>query len=167
MASKRPLIIPRKRPLLPPHTSSDKSAKSQPPRVLNPSAVAAETRMKKAAPRHYSSDSADESLGEDSEDEKPGPVKFAFAAPPQPFLEPPTWEGMLKRHAQAQTRGVDGSGDTRDKSRDAGGRGEEGLETADERVRRREREAEYGSMAVRGRSRVGRGKREKGRKLRG
>jgi hypothetical protein len=71
---------------------------------------------------------------------------FAFATTPQPFLDPPTWEAMLKRK-EASRQGESDQSES---------------ETADQRRRRLEREAEYGSISIRGRSSV-RGARGRGR----
>jgi hypothetical protein len=73
---------------------------------------------------------------------------FAFATTPQPFLDPPTWEAMLKRKERASRQGESDQSER---------------ETADQRRRRLEREAEYGSISIRGRSSVPRGARGRGR----
>lgn len=80
---------------------------------------------------------------------------------PQPFLDPPTWEAMLKRQAQAARTEASGEGAA---AAERGGRSEYSgdFETCEQRRRRRETEAGYGSMAIRGRSSVsGRGLRGK------
>ena len=174
MTSSRALLIPQKRPLLPPtNRAISNSTGTNDPRpvlkTLNPSAVAAETRMKK--PSHYnldSDDSADEMTREgderdnQGEEEENGPatIRFSFATPPQPFLDPPTWEAMLKKRARDAAQTSKGGTSRKDENDDAGP-----SETADQRRQRREREAEYGSMAIRGRSNIsGRGKRARGRR---
>ncbi|KAJ5307716.1 hypothetical protein N7476_008372 [Penicillium atrosanguineum] len=139
----RPLIIPEKRALLPPRTGSSRKPVAK---VLNPSADPAETRMRQPA-----QDAADAS-GIEEEDEYEKKYKcteFAFAVPPQPFVDPPAWEAMLKRKEQAVSRQNEGTGH--------GGVQIES-ESAEQRRRRLEREAEYGSMAIRGRSSVPRGR---------
>ncbi|KAF4760148.1 hypothetical protein HAV15_006225 [Penicillium sp. str.  len=76
--------------------------------------------------------------------------------PPQPFLDPPTWEAMLKHSRErlaAQSIKVEPSSDA-----------DQAEETVERMRQRVERETEYGSMAIRGRSSVrGRGKRGRGR----
>lgn len=146
---RRPLLIPHKRPLLSNKTKN--STNGSIPKVLNPSATAAETRMK---PALAASDDDDVASQED-----PQPLRFelSFAMPPQPFLDPPAWEAMLKKHkeAQAAARARD-EGSSRDEERDA--------DTVDQRRQRQNREAEYGSMAIRGRSGLtGRGRQRKGK----
>lgn len=167
MATNRQLLIPHKQPLHPPYTTSKTTSPSPRsrtplPQLLNPSATPAETRMKKAHSQPYDANSA-ASNGRDADpepqDQNPEPVKLAFAMPPQPFLDPPTWEAMLKRHARSQAvrAGEQVGGDYAETGSSE--------ETPDQRRRRGEREAEYGSMAIRGRSSVsGRGKRGKGRR---
>ena len=86
---------------------------------------------------------------EDEYEKKYKCTEFAFAVPPQPFVDPPTWEAMLKRKEQAVSRQTEGTGQ--------GGVQSES-ETAEQRRRRLEQEAEYGSMAIRGRSSVSRGR---------
>lgn len=157
MSSSRPLLIPHKRPLL--LSGRDGESNRKPvPKVLNPSAVAAEMRMKKADPYTFhisdenGAESADlEKLQGHSIDDKPARIEVSFAMPPQPFLDPPTWEAMLKqvqRKAEPLNEGVgrDGS-EVQEKPGSS--------ETPDQRRQRHEREAEYGSMAIRGRSNVG------------
>jgi hypothetical protein len=148
----RPLLIPHKRPLLSSNHNKAKENTNHVQKVLNPSAVAAEIRMKKPTPYAQSDD---EPTAPELED-KPDPIKVSFAMPPQPFLDPPTWEAMLRRAREA--RNTSGNGDL---SNEASGPSE----TADQRRQRHDREAEYGSMAIRGRSNIsGRGKRPRGRK---
>ncbi|KAJ6092662.1 hypothetical protein N7486_007951 [Penicillium sp. IBT 16267x] len=156
----RPLLIPHKRPLLSSNNAKDREKSKNPvQKVLNPSAVAAETRMKKPTPYALNSDdSADEYTGEQElEDYKPDLIKFSFATPPQPFLDPPAWQAMLKRAREAKNTSEGGNG-SRENNQPSGP-----SETADQRRRRQDREAEYGSMAIRGRSNVsGRGRRARG-----
>lgn len=85
---------------------------------------------------------------------RPSRVELSFGMPPQQFLDPPAWEAMLKKHKETQA------------SKESGevGHKDEDFETADQRLRRGTREAEYGSMAIRSRSSLrGRGKRGKGK----
>ncbi|KAJ5094146.1 hypothetical protein N7456_010007 [Penicillium angulare] len=165
MTSSRPLLITHKRPLLSPSTGkhiqkSNTSCNKIVPKVLNPSAVAAETRMKKpiSYPLHNDENADEGQDGGKLQYPKSEPIEVAFAMAPQPFLDPATWEAMLKR-----------ARDTANASNNIGtgnhsSAGPSSSETADQRNRRREREAEYGSMAIRGRSSVsGRGKRVRGR----
>lgn len=128
MSTSRQLIIPQKRPLLPSKTvhrtkDKDKSVNVSIHRVLNTNTIPAEARMKQ--PTDANQDAT-------TEKEQPTRIELSFASYPQPFLDPATWEGMLKRRA----------------------RGREEAETADQRRLRREREAEYGSMAIRGRASI-------------
>lgn len=157
MAS-RPLLIPHKRPLLSSNNAKDKGKIKKPvPKVLNPSAVAAETRMKKPTPYALNiDDSADEHTRQQELEDKPDPIKAPFSMPPQPFLDPPTWEAMLKRAREAANT-PDGNGSPGNNTPSGPS------ETADRRRQRQDREAEYGSMAIRGRSNIsGRGKRARG-----
>ncbi|KAJ5933879.1 hypothetical protein N7454_006208 [Penicillium verhagenii] len=167
----RPLLIPQKRALITSKKTTDKgkpNTKKPTPKILNPSAVAAETRMKKPIP--FASDVSAAEYAE-LEDHTPEPIKVAFAMPVQPFLDPPSWEAMLKRAreaANANTNINTGPPGVASGSRSASGR--QGniersapYETADQRRQRQDREAEYGSMAIRGRSNIsGRGKRARG-----
>lgn len=163
MASSRPLLIPQKRPLL--FSGGDGEAHRKPiPKVLNPSATAAETRMKKANPYVFrpSIENEEDNTGvgnmkdHDDVDDTPARIEFSFAMPPQPFLDPPRWEAMLKQ-AQLKTAPLTGgAGKNRSETQEEPGPSE----TPDQRRQRREREAEYGSMAIRDRSNVsGRGRR--------
>ncbi|KAJ5287679.1 hypothetical protein N7478_003365 [Penicillium angulare] len=157
MTSSRPLLIPHKRPLFSSTTGKDinkskTSCNKTVAKALNSSAVAAETRMKKpiSYPLH-SDENADEGQdGDELQYLKSEPIEVAFAMAPQPFLDPPTWEAMLKRARDtANASNNTGTGNRRD---DHGSVGPSSSETADQRRLRREREAEYGSMAIRGRS---------------
>ncbi|KAJ5903167.1 hypothetical protein N7504_005550 [Penicillium tannophilum] len=158
----RPLLIPHKRPLLSSKNSKRiEKSKKHVPKVLNPSAVAAETRMKKPIPyAPNSDDSGDENIGEQELEDKPDPIKASFATPPQPFLDPPAWEAMLKRAREAANTS-EGENESRGSNTPSGP-----YETADQRRQRQDREAEYGSMAIRGRSNIsGRGKRPRGKRI--
>lgn len=139
----RPLLIPEKRALLPPKTESSRKPVAK---VLNPSAVPAETRMRQSAQDAANASGIEE---EDEYEKKYKCTAFAFAVPPQPFVDPPTWEAMLKRKEQAVARHNEGTGQEGVQSES---------ETAEQRRRRLEQEAEYGSMAIRGRSSVPRGR---------
>jgi hypothetical protein len=160
MTSKRPLLIPHKRPLLPPtiHTTTNQKHVYK---VLNPNTTAPTTNMKPALDANK-----DEPVTEPT-NKTPSRIEFSFASAPQPFLDPPTWEAMLKRaQARAASASVSlGEGESASNSTSTRRRGENlsessELETPDQQRIRREREAEYGSMAIRGRSSVsGRGRR--------
>ncbi|KAJ5723949.1 hypothetical protein N7488_001984 [Penicillium malachiteum] len=143
MASKRPLLIPHKRPLLSPNTKIvvNKSNNSHRPaqKILNPSAVATETRMKKAISVRLTPDW--------EEYDRPDPIKCDFSRPPQLFLDPRRWETMLKKARDAAIASDDATGGTGDSTGNSGT-----FETADQRIRRQERAAEFGSMAIRARS---------------
>ncbi|KAJ5156159.1 Cytochrome P450 [Penicillium capsulatum] len=122
----------------------DQNEHTHHPPVLNPSAVAAETRMKPA----LSDDKDVSSYGRS----RPTQVELSFGMPAQQFLDPPAWEAMLKKHKETQSK--ESSGDDHN---------DPDFETTDQRQRREEREAEYGSMAIQSRSSLrGRGRREKG-----
>ncbi|CAG8888588.1 unnamed protein product [Penicillium egyptiacum] len=154
----RPLFIPHKRALIPLPT------KGQNPKVykiLNPSAIPAETGIKQSYEeatqernKPTSSGGHNKSTIEDEEDQPPH-FEVSFAMPPQPFLDPPTWEAMLKHSRERLAQSIkDEPGLVADQE-------DESVERTRQRV---ERETEYGSMAIRGRSSVrGRGKRGKGR----
>ncbi|KAJ5863694.1 uncharacterized protein N7529_005610 [Penicillium soppii] len=150
--SSRSRLIPTKRSLLPPKSNQHKVCK-----VLNPSAIPAETRMKQSHEEatqkrnEFKNQSVNKDEFEDEEDYKPmAPrIEVSFSMPPQPFLDPPTWEAMLKHSQQRLAAQSDESSP------------ENIAETeSSERLRQRvDRETEYGSMAIRGRSSVrGRGK---------
>ncbi|KAJ5574297.1 uncharacterized protein N7459_008724 [Penicillium hispanicum] len=165
MTSSRPLLIPQKRPLLSPSRIGESNRKSV-HKILNPSAVAAETRMKKANPYtlHFSDEddeeSTDQTVANGHElDNQPARIEVSFAMPPQPFLDPSTWEAMLNRARRTATALGDGSSRERQESQGDS----EPSETPDQRRQRRDREAEYGSMAIRGRSNVG-GRGRRGRR---
>ncbi|KAJ5628961.1 hypothetical protein N7490_011189 [Penicillium lividum] len=150
----RPHLILHKRPLLNSNNQNDKGNPKKTkvvPKVLNPSAAAAEIRMKKPFPR-----ALDEyTEAQEPEENQPEPIKVSFATPPQPFLDPPVWQAMLKRAREAA--------DT--KASENGNEQPGPSETADQRRQRQDREAEYGSMAIRGRSNIsGRGKRREARR---
>ncbi|KAI2792601.1 hypothetical protein POX_b02640 [Penicillium oxalicum] len=158
MTHNRPLLIPHKRPLLPPTTHS--TSNSHPVyKTLNPSAKPATTELKSPL-------SSDEHVHETValNSASVPRTEYSFAAAPQPFLDPSAWEGMLKRAAmRAQAREAGAPSDAEGHLGGATRSGEAGAgagETPDQRRRRGEQEAEYGSMAIRGRAIVsGRGKR--------
>jgi hypothetical protein len=155
----RPLVIPHKRTLLPSNRRGSKVSK-----ILNPSAIPAETIIKQSyeeatqEKNKPSSSERNKNTVKDEEDYESQAPRFevSFSMPPQPFLDPSTWEAMLKHSRERlAVQSVDdelGSGADRED------------ESAEKMTQRVERETEYGSMAIRGRSSVrGRGKRGKGR----
>jgi hypothetical protein len=156
----RPIKSP-KRSVLPPH-------KPTPPKVskvLNPSAHPAETRIKlshdEAAENRSKTSStapAKSAVEHEAEEEyEPPRFEVSFSMPPQPFLDPPIWEAMLKRARERLTQRP------LDEIPASGVNLEEEAESAERRRQRVEQEMEYGSMAIRGRSSVsGRGKRRRG-----
>ncbi|KUM57706.1 hypothetical protein ACN42_g9469 [Penicillium freii] len=157
----RPLLIPHKRALLP---SGTNKLGPKVYKVLNPSAIPAGTSIKPSYEeaiqrRNKPTDSSEHNKSTvEDEDYEPQPPRFevSFSMPPQPFLDPPTWEAMLKHSRErlaAQSMKVEPSSEADQE--------EESVELMRQRV---ERETEYGSMAIRGRSSVrGRGKRGRGR----
>ncbi|KAJ5808186.1 hypothetical protein N7474_009455 [Penicillium riverlandense] len=180
MSSKKPppthsrplstLLIPKKRSLLPPTSTTRLSGTHHQhvKRILNPSAVAASIRTK-GAHRDYTSSHEDreqEAL-EEEQDPKPPRIEVSFSAIPQPFLDLPLWESILRTRwakAATQSRSTDegrgGEAGEEGEEEDTSESGATGPETGEERRRRREREVEYGSMAIRGRSSLrGRGRR--------
>ncbi|KAJ5514489.1 hypothetical protein N7463_004041 [Penicillium fimorum] len=158
----RPLLIPHKRALLPSPTSRPGSKVYK---VLNPSAIPAETSIKQSYEEAIKERNKTTSSSEQNkitikyeEDYDPQPPRFevSFSMPPQPFLDPPTWEAILKHSRKRLAAQL------------IGGEPSSGLDQEDEsseRMRQQvERETEYGSMAIRGRSSVrGRGKRGRGK----
>lgn len=159
------LLIPPKRALLPPTPTTHHQPVK---RILNPSAVAASIRTK-GAHHNYTNSQEDRDPGvlEDEEDRKPPRIEVSFSAIPQPFLDPPLWESILRTRrvkAMTQSRSADDErggevGEEREEE-DTSESGATGPGTGEERRRRREREVEYGSMAIRGRSSLrGRGRR--------
>ncbi|KAJ5735492.1 uncharacterized protein N7483_000617 [Penicillium malachiteum] len=143
MASTRSLLIPHKRPLLSPNSKNEvtKSNKSHKPiqKVLNPSAIATETRMKKAVSLRLSADW--------DEYDPPDPTECDFSRPTQLFLDPKRWEAMLKKARDTAKALDDASGGPGSSTRNSGT-----FESADQRIQRQEREAGFGSMAIRARS---------------
>jgi hypothetical protein len=168
MTSKRPLLIPHKRSLLPPTTHTTCNQKHV-YKVFNPNTVPATTHMK---PPIDTNDDEDGSMNEPAKD-KATRTEFSFASAPQPFLDPPTWEVMLKRAHTAAMSASTGESASASASNSVRRRGENlsessGAETPDQQRIRREREAEYGSMAIRGRTSVsGRGRRTRASRGRG
>ncbi|KAJ5888361.1 hypothetical protein N7495_008402 [Penicillium taxi] len=149
-ATSRPLIIPHKRPLLPPRTRNNSNPDGKPIlKVLNPSAEPTETVM------FQSMLYVDEGF-EDEPDEPYEEIpryETSFSMGPQPFLDPPVWKAMLKRAHAAATASEGGRGEKSGSS-----------ESLDARRQRQEREAEYGATAIRARSNIsGRGRRWKGK----
>ena len=82
---------------------------------------------------------------------KPEPIEWALGVVPQPFLDPPLWEAMLRHAREKQRLNESQAGASGATERDQVNGGSS-AESADQRRRRVEREAEYGSMAIRGRS---------------
>ncbi|KGO77243.1 hypothetical protein PITC_092030 [Penicillium italicum] len=146
----RTLLIPHKRALLSLRTNNPDHKVYK---VLNPSALPAETSIKKSYEEVTQERNKSTSLSEhnkstieDEEDYEPQPPCFevSFSMPPQPFLDPPTWEAMLKHsHVNLAAQPI----------KDELGSGEDREDESVEQMRQRmERETEYGSMAIRGRS---------------
>ncbi|KAL2013096.1 hypothetical protein VTN00DRAFT_621 [Thermoascus crustaceus] len=138
------LLIPSKRTLLPPCSTSSGVHKT-----LNPSAVPAQIQIRRpafstAAEKEPQAQSQAQGRGR----HEPVVIEFDASRVPQPFLEPGLLERMrASADAVREARtGVAGPGP-------GPGTGE-GAASEEARRRRQEREAEYGSMAVRGRSRV-------------
>ncbi|KAJ5748503.1 uncharacterized protein N7511_010199 [Penicillium nucicola] len=155
----RARLIPGKRPLKPTSNSSC-------PRALNPSAIPAETRLKQSY-QEYLQTKQDNPISnsttatEEEEDQSQIPrMEVSFSAP-QPFLDPPTWDAMLRLHQEKiATQSIDESSVAAARGSGSGS----GEESSERQRQRAEQEMEYGSMAIRGRSSVrGRGKRARGR----
>lgn len=127
-------IIPGRRRLLPPRSSS--STSSQSPKSVNPSSKPADIQIRKPAFSSLPALSGDDTSNIEEErlerDQPMHTIECDFSRAPQPFLDPEVWSRM-QRHDQKGREGS-GSGDL-----------EEG-------ERRREREAEYGGMAIQGRT---------------
>ncbi|KAJ5997010.1 hypothetical protein N7499_006674 [Penicillium canescens] len=161
----RPRLIPNKRPLKPTSTTN------RYPRVLNPSANPAETRLKQSYQEYLQTrkdnpnPSSTPATEEDDLPQIPR-IEVPFSAP-QPFLDPLTWDAMLRLHREkiAAQSVEDSNGATSQGSGSGvGASAVSGEESAERRRQRAEQEMEYGSMAIRGRSSVrGRGKRGRGR----
>jgi hypothetical protein len=160
----RPRLIPNKRPLKPTSTTNPY------PRVLNPSANPAEIRLKQSYQEYLQTknNSPNPSFTPATEEEdlpQTPRIEVSFSAP-QPFLDPPTWDAMLRLYREkiAAQSIEDSSGATSRGSGSGVGAGAGSGEESAERRQRAEQEMEYGSMAIRGRSSVrGRGKRGRGR----
>ncbi|OQE20031.1 hypothetical protein PENSTE_c014G03847 [Penicillium steckii] len=114
MTLSRPFIIKEKRALLPPRTNNgaSKSKSNRTYKQLNPSAVAAETCMKAPnSPAAEDEPATNEREEIDGVSNRLTRIEFNFSAAPQPFLDPPTWEAMLKR---SRPRSSVRENDTRD-----------------------------------------------------
>lgn len=165
LQTSRPRIIPFKRPLLPAKSIYNHRVS----KVLNPSAIPAETHFKSSheeatQKRQQLQNSDNKDKDERSnEDEDYSPkiprTEVSFSMPPQPFLDPPTWEAMLKHsHQRLETQSTQSTQAT-SSDHHVG----EQVESAEQLRQRVDRETEYGSMAIRGRSSVrGRGRRGRG-----
>lgn len=162
------LLIPTKRALLPPCSTSPSFRGVH--RTLNPSAVPAQIQIRRpafstvtvtptaTATAAGAKDAPTQNTGQDQgQRHEPTVIEFDASRPPQPFLDP----GVLQRmraHVRAvrEVREGTSGGATGGTMTPTGIRAEElkGEGESEEAIRRRqEREAEYGSMAVRGRSR--------------
>lgn len=131
----RPRIIPSKRPLLPPRLSSQAS--------VNHNSKPADIQFKVPAFSYLSTLSSERDAVRDVQEDQQGQqgrdlpvnVECDFSRAPQPLLDPDTWDRMRRQEqesAQAQKRKSPGD--------------------SEERERRRERDAEYGGLAIRGRT---------------
>lgn len=131
-STSRPRIIPARRPLLPPHSSST----SQFQKSVNTSSKPADIQIRKPAFSSLPALSGDDTSKIEDErlerDQSMHTVECDFSRAPQPFLDPEVWSRM-QRHGQM-------------------GREEAGSGNLEEEERRREREAEYGGMAIQGRT---------------
>lgn len=119
----RARIIPTKRPLLPPQSSQCSVC-------LNPSSKPADIQIRE--PAFLENDNVQEDQQERS---RPVIIECDFSKAPQPFLDPDVWSRM-RRQAQESNQG-----------REDGSSGD-----LEGRERKREREAEYGGLAVQGRA---------------
>lgn len=130
-STSRPRIIPARRPLLPPRSSF---STSQSPKSVNPSSKPADIQIRKPAFSSLPALSGDDTsnIEERLERDQPMHIECDFSRAPQPFLDPDVWSRM-QRHGQMGLEKA-GSGDL------------------EEEERRREREAEYGGMAIQGRT---------------
>lgn len=128
----RPRIIPSKRPLLPPRLSF------QTP--VNHSSKPADIQFKTPAFSSLSTLPFERDAVRDVQEDQRGRdqpvnVEFDFSRAPQPLLDPNIWDRMRKQEQEsAQTQEIQSPGD------------------AEDRERRRERDAEYGGLAIRGRT---------------
>lgn len=123
-STSRARIIPVRRPLLPPKKSSV---------CLNPSSRPADIQFRK--PAFSENDVSFDDQKYRQERSCPVIIEYDFSNAPQPFLDPDVWNRM-RRQAQESTPG-----------REDGSYGD-----LEERDRRREREAEYGGLAIQGRA---------------
>lgn len=132
-STSRPRIIPGRRPLLPPRSSS--STSSQSPKSVNPSSKPADIQIRKPAFSSLPALSGDDTSKieeERLERDQPMHIECDFSRAPQPFLDPDVWSRM-QRHDQK-------------------GQEEAGSGNLEEEETRREREAEYGELAIQGRT---------------
>lgn len=130
----RTRIIPTKRPLLPPRPPSQSSSAS-----VNPSSKPADIQIRRPAFSSLPDCSENETVSnvEDQQERgRPVIIEYDFSRAPQPFLDIDVWSKVRMRHDQeaASRREERSSGDP------------------EEAERRREREAEYGGLAIRGRT---------------
>lgn len=135
MASiQRPRIIPTKRPLLPPRPSSQSSSV-----CVNPSSRSADIQIRRPVFSSLPDCSENENVSNVEKDQqergRPVTVEYDFSRAPQLLLDTEVWSRIRMRHDQeaASRREERSSGDP------------------EEAERRREREAEYGGLAIRGR----------------
>lgn len=128
----RPRIIPSKRQLLPPRPSSQAPVNHS----SKPAGIQFKTPAFSSLSALTSNRDAERDVQEDQQGrEMPVNVECDFSRVPQPLLDPNIWDRM-RRQEQESTQ-IQGT------------RSPEGLE---ERERRRERDAEYGGLAIRGRT---------------
>jgi hypothetical protein len=136
-------------------------------RTINPSALPAEIQIQRPVFSSLSSATGEEDVPSDRR--KIVTVEFDSSRAPQPFLEPEVLQRLrAKRREQQQQRlrQQQEQHEEAEQGADAEQRRCDDAEEEDEQTlsRRREREAEYGSMAVRGRMNVsGRGRRVRDR----
>lgn len=126
----RARIIHAKRPLLPPQSSQS---------CVNPSSKPADVQIRKppfsSLPTSSEKDAFSDAQEVQQERGRPVNIECDFSKAPQPFLDPDIWSKMRK---QAQELG---------QGREEGSSGD-----SEENERRREREAEYGGLAIHGRA---------------
>lgn len=168
MNSPRPLLIPQKRALLPSKTTSIYNNQTI-HKTLNTNTTTTKTTIMQSAPFALNPNSQLEPSPSPppSENTQDTRLELSFAAYPQPFLDPLTWETMVRRARRSPpasasasasaspltTRGLVRGERTPPRARVDQGDSPSTPETADQQRRRGERERDYGTMAIRARVR--------------
>ena len=153
------LLIPQKRPLLAPVKPTINVVQHQHQHQTSP---------ENSLPNTTTPTTTITPQKEERKEEEPQPTEYDFARIPQPFLDPRLWENIKSVEslyssslsASFSTAAFSGAEAEAASSSNRERRGMNEKEAEEEDRRKRAREAEYGGMAVRGRSGV-RGRRDR------